>query len=180
MFSHLHNSLPIVSLLVGAAALLFGRRLFWLFVAAVGFWIGFHFTPQLLNHPPEWLTLAVSIGLGILGAILAFIVQKIAIAVTGFLVGGHIATALFAAFVATRAPSTTITFVIGGIIGAILLLTLFDWALILFSAIAGADLITSSLQVPPKGAAIIFLVLALIGVLVQAAMFARRGRSART
>lgn len=178
MFPHLNSSLPIVSLLVGALALLFGRRLFWLFVAAVGFWIGFRFTPQILNHPPEWLTLTVSIGLGILGAVLALIVQKIAIAIAGFLVGGQIATSLFATFVVTRAPSTTITFVIGGIIGALLLLMLFDWALIVFSAIAGADLITSSLQVPAKGAAVIFIALAIFGIFVQAAMFSRRRRTA--
>ena len=170
------QTLPIVSILIGALVLLFGRKLFWLFVAAVGFWIGFELTPQILHQPPEWLILAVALVLGILGAILALILQKIAIAVAGFLVGGHIATALVATFVATRAPSSTITFVIGGIIGALLLLMLFDWALIFFSAVAGAELIASNVQVPPKGAAIIFIALTIVGIFVQAAMFARHRR----
>ncbi len=176
-FPALNSSLPIVSILIGALMLLFGRRLFWLFVAGVGFWIGFHFTPALLHNPPEWLTLVVAIGLGIVGAILALILQKVAIAVAGFLVGGQAATALFATFVTTPPASTTITFVIGGIIGALLLLMLFDWALIFFSAIAGADLITANLHVPAKGAGIIFLVLAVAGIVVQAAMFSRRRRT---
>ncbi|HEY2800112.1 MAG TPA: DUF4203 domain-containing protein [Chthoniobacterales bacterium] len=170
------QTVPIVSILIGALVLLFGRRLFWLFVAAVGFWIGFELTPQLLHHPPEWLTLVVAIVLGVIGAVLAFVLQKVAIAIAGFIVGGHIATALMAAFVNTHAQYHGIAFVIGGIIGAILLLVLFDWALIFFSSIAGADLITSNLHVPPKGAAIIFIVLVIFGIFVQAAMFARRHR----
>ncbi|MGH7938209.1 MAG: hypothetical protein ACRD5Z_07550, partial [Bryobacteraceae bacterium] len=77
----------------------------------------------------------------------------------------------------THAQYHGIAFVVGGIIGAILLLVLFDWALIFFSAIAGAELITSNLHVPPKGAAIIFIVLVIFGIFVQAAMFARRRRA---
>jgi hypothetical protein len=167
----------IISILIGALVLLFGRRLFWLFVAGIGFWIGFEITPVLMQHPPEWLTLLVAIVLGVVGAILALLLQKIAIAVAGFLVGGHIATALMTAFVVSHANYSGIAFIVGGIIGAILLLVLFDWALIVFSAIAGADLITSHLHVPAKGAAIIFIALVIFGIAVQAAMFARRRRS---
>lgn len=174
------QAVPIVSILIGALVLLFGRRLFWLFVAAVGFWVGFQLTPQLLHHPPPWLTLAVAIGLGFLGAILALILQKIAIAIAGFFVGGHIATMLFATFVVTRAPASTVTFVIGGVIGALLLLMLFDWVLILFSAVAGADLITSNLHLTAKMAGYIFLGLVVVGVLAQAALSSRRGRTVRS
>jgi hypothetical protein len=173
---NMHQATPIIGIVIGALVLLFGRRLFWLFVAAIGFWIGFQLTPYLMQHPPEWLTLVVAVVLGIIGAVLALVLQKIAIAVAGFFVGGRIATTLMATFVTGYAHDHGIAFIIGGIIGAILLLVLFDWALILFSAIAGADLITSNLHVPPKGAAIIFIVLAIIGIFVQAAMFARRRR----
>ena len=33
-------SVPIIGVIVGAAILLFGRKLFWLFVAALGFAVG--------------------------------------------------------------------------------------------------------------------------------------------
>jgi uncharacterized protein DUF4203 len=168
------QTVPIVSILIGVLVLLFGRRLFWLFVAAIGFWIGFQITPTLLHQPPEWLTLVVAIVLGIVGAVLALLLQKIAIAIAGFLVGGKIATAIMSAFVVTHANHSGIVFIVGGIIGAILLLVLFDWALIVFSAVAGADLITSHLHVPANGAAIIFIALVIFGIFVQAAMFSRR------
>ena len=171
------QAVPIVSILIGAVLLLCGRRLFWLFVAAIGFWIGFQITPTLVQHPPEWLTLVVAVVLGILGAVLALVLQKIAIAVAGFLVGGKIATAIMAAFVATHAHHTGIVFVVGGIVGALLLLVLFDWALIVFSAVAGAELILDHLHVPTRGATIIFVALVIVGIVVQAAMFSRRRRS---
>jgi MFS family permease len=166
--------LPIISLIVGVLILLFGRRLFWLFVAAVGFAIGIELTPYLVQHPPPWLALAVALVLGLLGAVFALLLQKIAIGVAGFLVGGHIATALVAAFVTSHAQYSGLTFVIGGIVGALLLLALFDWALIIFSSIAGAELVASNLHLPPSGTAILFIALTIFGILVQSAMFARR------
>ncbi len=166
---------PVISLLLGAVLLLFGRRLFWLFVAAVGFAIGLEVVPYIVQHPPPWLALTAGIALGLLGAVLALLVQKIAIAVAGFLVGGHIATALMAAFVATHAQYSGLTFIIGGIIGALLLLALFGWALILFSSIAGAELIVSNLHIPASGSTILFIALTIVGVVVQAALLGRRG-----
>lgn len=165
---------PIISLLLGVVLLLFGRRLFWLFVAAVGFAIGLELVPYIVQHPPPWLALTVGIVLGLLGAVLALVVQKIAVAVAGFLVGGHIATSLMAAFVATHAQYSGLTFIIGGIVGALLLLALFGWALILFSSIAGAELIVSNLHIPPSGTAILFIGLTILGVIVQAALSGRR------
>jgi hypothetical protein len=167
-------ALPFASIAVGALILLFGRRLFWLFVAAVGFWIGFELTSYLVQHPPPWLALAVALVLGLIGAVLAFILQKVAIAIAGFLVGGHIATALLAAFVSVPPQQTWIAFVIGGILGAMLLLALFDWALIFFSAIAGAELIVRHVHLPSTGTTILFLGLTICGIIFQAALFGRR------
>jgi hypothetical protein len=51
---------------------------------------------------------------------------------------------------------------------------LFDWALIVVSSLIGAHLIQSAIVLPPSGSTIVFLGLAVIGVLVQAASL-RRG-----
>ena len=67
----------------------------------------------------------------------------------------------------------TIIFVIGGIVGAILMLVLFDWALIVVSSLIGAHLIQSAIVLPPSGSTILFLGLAVIGILVQAASLRR-------
>jgi len=169
--------LPLISALLGLALLFFGRKLFWLFVAALGFALGLHLAPHLSQNPPLWLSLLLSLGLGLVGVLLAILLQKLAIAIAGFLAGGSIAIALAAAFLANSAHYSAITFVIGGIVGAILLVALFDWALIIFSAIEGARLIVGGLHLPNTGTTIILIVLALFGIMVQASMFQRSRRA---
>ncbi len=164
-------SIPIISAIVGTAILLFGRKLFWLFVAALGFAVGLEVAAYFLHDPPLWATLTISLTLGFLGALLAFMVQKLAVAIAGFIAGGRLASALLVAFFADHAHYQEITFVIGGILGALLLLALFDWVLIFLSSIEGAHLIVTAITLPQTGAAILFAALVLIGLLVQGSMF---------
>jgi hypothetical protein len=169
----LELSAPIVGALIGAVILLFGRRIFWLCVAAVGFAAGIEIAPQLVHEPSPLLALTFALVLGFIGALLALFLQKIAIAIVGFLSGGKLALALAAAFVGNAAQYYWLTFIIGGIIGAILLIALFDWALIFISSIIGAYLIESVVKLPPTGITILFVVLVVIGVIVQAGALRR-------
>src|SRR6266498_4688539 len=164
----MHFSVAIVGALIGVVILLFGRKLFWLCVAAVGFAAGVEIAPHLVHEPSTLLALTVALVLGFIGALLALFLQKIAIAVAGFLTGGKLAVAIVAALFAQYAHSFGITFLIGGIIGALLLLALFDWALIVLSSVVGAHLIQSALTLPPSGSTILFVGLAAIGIIVQA------------
>jgi hypothetical protein len=167
-------SVPIISVAVGAVILLFGRKLFWLFVAALGFAVGLEIAARFMQTPPVWLTLLIAIALGVIGAFVAILLQKVAIAVAGFVAGGRIALALAAAFFVGHSPNTGIIFVLGGIVGAILLLALFDWALILLSSVEGAHLIRSSLPLPDTGGVVVFIGLVVLGIVVQASMFHAR------
>jgi len=170
----MHSSVTIVGVLIGIVILFFGRKLFWLCVAAVGFALGVEIAPHLVNEPSSVLALLVALALGVLGALLALFLQKIAIAVLGFLAGGKLASAIAAAFFVHYAQYSTIIFVVGGIIGAILLLAVFDWALIVVSSFIGAYLIQSAIVLPPIGSTIVFIGLAILGIVVQAASFRRR------
>jgi hypothetical protein len=167
---------PIVSAVIGVVILFFGRRLFWLCVAAIGFAAGVELAPLLLHEPTPLLALSIALVLGFIGALLAIFLQKIAIAVAGFLAGGKLAGAIAGAFLVQYAQYYLITFIIGGIIGALLLLMLFDWALIFLSAAVGAHLIQAAVVLPATGNAILFVILVVIGVLVQAGAL-RRSRA---
>lgn len=168
-------STPILGALVGLVILLFGRKLFWLCIAAVGFAAGVELAPRLVEQPSPVLALTLALVLGFVGALLALFLQKIAIAIAGFIAGGKLALALAAAFLGDAAQYYWLTFIIGGIVGALLLLLLFDWALIFLSSIVGAYLIQGVITLPPTGATILFLVLVVVGVLVQSGAM-RRGR----
>ena len=170
-------SIPIFSILIGVVILFFGRKLFWLCVAAIGFAAGVELAPHLVQDPSALLSLTIAVLLGIIGALLALFLQKIAIAVLGFLAGGKLAGAIAAAFFVHYAEHSTIIFVIGGVIGAILLLVLFDWALIVVSSLIGAHLIVyqSTIALPQSGSIILFIGLAVVGILVQVASLRRSG-----
>src|SRR6266478_7235549 len=173
-FDSMHYSVPVVGALIGIVILFFGRKLFWLCVAAVGFLAGIELAPHLVTEPSPLLELAVALVLGVLGALLAFLLQKIAVAVVGFLAGGKLASAIAAAFFVHYSQYSTIIFVVGGLIGAMLLLFLFDWALIVVSSFIGAHMIQNAIVLPSSGATIVFLGLAIVGMVVQAASL-RRG-----
>src|SRR5213080_1084969 len=166
-------SIPIFSILIGVVILFFGRKLFWLCVAAIGFAAGVELAPHLVQDPSALLSLTIALLLGIIGALLALFLQKIAIAVLGFLAGGKLAGAIAAAFFVHYAQYSTFIFLVGGIIGAILLLVLFDWALIVVSALIGAHLIQSAIVLPSSGSTIVFIALTIIGIVIQAASLRR-------
>ena len=168
-----HISAPIIGALVGVVILLFGRKLFWLCVAAIGFAAGVELAPHLVQQPSPLLELTFAFVLGFVGALLALFLQKIAIGIAGFLAGGKLGLALAAAFLGNAAELYWVTFIIGGIVGAIALLLLFDWALIFLSAIVGAYLIQGVTNLPPAGSTILFLALVVVGVLVQAGALRR-------
>jgi Domain of unknown function (DUF4203) len=172
-FPPTHFSVAIVGALIGVVILLFGRKLFWLCVAAVGFAAGVEIAPHLVNEPSPLLALTVALVLGLIGALLALFFQKIAIAILGFLAGGKLAGAIAAAFLVQYAQYSTVIFVVGGVIGAILLLFLFDWALIVVSSLIGAHLIQSTMLLPPSGSTIVSIGLVVIGILVQATSLRR-------
>lgn len=171
-------SVPTVGLLVGVALLLLGRKLFWLFVAAIGFALGAELAPQIIHQPAPLVTLVIAIGLGLIGALFAVLLQKFAIGVSGFLAGGWVAIRIYA-FFAGHLRNDQIVFIVGGILGAILFLALFDWALILFSSIAGARFIAGAIVLSQTSRSILFLVLIVIGIAVQSSMLSPARRSGR-
>jgi hypothetical protein len=170
-----NHPVPIFSVFIGAVILLFGRKLFWLCVAAVGFAAGVEIAPHLIREPSTLLALTFALVLGFIGALLALFLQKVAIAIAGFLAGGKLALAMATAFFVQLASHPGITFLVGGIIGALLLLIVFDWALIVLSSVVGAYLIQSAITLPTSGSTALFVVLAAIGMVVQVTSMRARG-----
>jgi hypothetical protein len=156
----------LISVLLGIALLVAGRRLFWLFVAALGFITGLQLA-SLFPQMSQTTALLIGLFLGVAFALLAIFLQRIAVGIAGFLAGGFILTTL-----ATRLGIGSDVFpwalyIIGGIIGVILVMVLFDWALIVFSSIAGAALILNSVSLQTTAGGLIFFLLVLTGIILQ-------------
>jgi MFS family permease len=180
----LHSDLhyPLAFLVVGLLLLLAGRRLFWLLVAVAGFVAGVEAVPYLLPHQGELFTLVVGLALGLLGALLAFFLQKIAIAIAGFAGGGYLAVIFFTPLLGAAAmnqPASWICFLVGGIIGALLMNFFFNWALMILSSLEGAHIILKQL-IPERHQYFVLLLagLAFVGIIIQASMYRRPARVA--
>jgi hypothetical protein len=159
-----------IRILVGIALLILGRKLFWLFVAAAGFIAGFNIATRFFSGLNEWTALAIAVVAALIGAVLAIFVQKIAIAIAGFLMGGFFTFELLRGLAAVPEPWSWVAYLVGGVIAAILVVALFDWALIILSSVAGALLITQGLTISPSMSPLLTLGLVIVGIIIQAAL----------
>jgi len=157
-----------LNVIIGMLLLFIGRRLFWLFVACVGFASGYHCAQQIWGIHSPVLVLILSIGVGALGAIIAIFFQKAAIVVAGFAAGGYVVLSLFDQFAGLPAQMVWLPYIIGGIIGAIILFFIFDWALIFLSTLTGATLIVQMAAFSPWVEVALFLALVTVGMVFQA------------
>jgi len=158
--------MAILNVLIGAALLLFGRKAFWLFVAGAGFVAGLSLANRLLQGP-EWVGMIIGLGIGLLAALFAVFVQRFAISLAGFLVGGYIALQILPVLSLEGGWATWLAFIIGGVIGVILVGAFLDWALISLSSLAGASLVTGALNLSGGPGLVVFVILIVIGVLYQ-------------
>jgi len=168
----------VVKILIGIVLLLWGRKVFWLFVAGIGFVVAMDLVTRLLTGPQaETITLiALVAGLvaGVIGALLAIFLQRVAVGVAGFLAGGYIVLSFLEIVGAGEmtALSWVLAFV-GGIIGLVLALVLLEWALIVLSSLSGAGLIAQSAGLNRSLAVLLFVVALIIGIVVQGRMLSR-------
>jgi hypothetical protein len=167
---------PIVAVLVGVVLLLFGRRLFWLFVGVIGFVAGWTFALSAWTHVSPGARLILAVLAGLVGLVLALVAQKIAVALAGFFLGAYGLAHVLGWQLGTQQPAHLAVLVIAGVLAAFLALALFDYALIFYSSIAGAHLIVGHVPLHVSGdeRLLLLVVLAVIGIVVQASLLRSR------
>jgi hypothetical protein len=166
---------PLLNIVLGIILLTTGKKLYWLLVAVVGFFIGLALATQFIQLDPPWLIYIVALGAGIIGAVLGIFVQRLAIALVGFVVGGYGSIYLSGLLGIKAEPFNWMAFLIGGIIGLLLVASLLDWALYIISAWAGATLVTRTLTdgvgLNENLGLVLFFVLFVAGIIIQAGIF---------
>lgn len=165
-------------IIAGLVLLILGRQLFWVFVAVLGFVMGMDLATQLIPDAGDLTVLSVALIAGILGAGLAYFFYQVAIAAAGFLAGGRIGVDLVAALMPSSQQATWLAFIVAGVIGAVLLLLVFDWALIVISSLLGASFLVQEIPTPASMSGLLFIILVIGGIAVQAQMMRRRSPAA--
>lgn len=164
-------SSTVVDILIGLVMLTFGRKLFWLFVGCLGFVVGFHYAPYVWQVQSSLVLLILAAMTGVIGAVLALFFQKVAIGLAGFAGGGYIALNLMNLFGVRLEQIIWLPYLIGGIIGALLLFFIFDWALIFVSSLTGATIIIQAVNLAPGIELIVYFALFIAGILIQTALY---------
>jgi len=166
--------LTTAKIILGVILLVLGRKLFWFFVGVIGFLTGVLLANHYLHDQPEFVILAIALVAGVLGALLAGLVERVSIEVVGFLGGGYIALDLLALFKLGNGQFSWLPFLVGGLIGALLVAVLLDWALILLSSLEGALIITQGIHLSSAATNLVFVILLLVGIVIQAVTLTRR------
>ena len=160
--------MPIINIIGGALLLALGRKIFWLFVAATGFYAGLELATRYLNIHPESTALLIALAVGLLGALLAYFFQRLVIGAAGFLAGAFIASRLVS-YLGTQVRGWEwLVLLIGGFIGISLMYAIFEWALIILSSLAGAVLIVDGLKLASLVGILVGLFLFILGLVFQA------------
>ena len=154
-----------VQVILGLVILLFGRKLFWLFVGILGFLAGSQLAAIWLAGYPAWAVLATSLLLGLGGALLAVFFERLAFALAGFYCGVFLVAGL--AMETGLFPQSALLLLAGGLVGAVLAALVMDWALAALSALAGAGAVVMALPLTPVLKAVLWLGLALAGYFFQ-------------
>ena len=164
----------IIYLVIGVIILTSGRKLFWLFTACMGFIIGFEYGGNITGIQNQLGILLVAFFTGVAGALLAIFFQGVAVCTAGFLVGGFAGINFLQLTGYFSHQYFWHSFILGGIIGLILMIMIFDYALIFFSSIAGAFMIVHAIYLVPPVKTLVFLVLAMAGAVFQARVHPRK------
>ena len=151
-----------------------GRRLYWLFLGGIGFVFGYDIAKQIIHGQPQTVIFVIALCAGVAGAMLAVMFQKFAVLLGGFLAGGYLFVALLKEYGGGIGHYHWLLFILGGVIGAVLMKVLFRWTLIVLSSFLGADLIVRSFHFGTQLTGLLFILLFLLGIAVQGGLLGRK------
>ena len=161
---------------IGGILLFLGRELNFLFAGAMAALIGYRLTPILPPQWPAWSDAAFMITLAVIAAIIVLINERLGYFLSGFLAGGFFLTEYYAPGVF---GIPWLPFVVGGVIGALILGLLTEWALILVSAGIGAAYVLNLFRLDPTAEILIGSGLFIVGALTQVIIMQAQKHSER-
>jgi hypothetical protein len=160
---------------IGFAMLVMGRQIFWIFIAGLGFALGLIFGEELLSEQSQYMILFISAIIGIVGALLAYTLQRFAAGIGGFITGWYLAYIFIDYFININLGSqfNIVAPILVGFICGALIIRYFDWGVIIASSIAGSAIIVSGMRLAKNTELILLIMLAAIGITIQAIWFSQ-------
>ena len=169
-------SLSLIRGIAGAMILFLGRELSFLFSAAMAAFLGARLTPLLPSTWPSWSATAFVITLAVLAAILTAMNESAGFYVSGFLIGGYAFTEYFAP---NSLSIPLLPFIVGSVLGAVIIGLLTDWSMIIVSTFIGTYLIYGILPWFGTARTLASAGIFIVGALAQVVIFQMQKHSDR-
>jgi hypothetical protein len=166
----------IVRGIIGGILLFLGRELNFIFAGAMAGLLAYRLTPLLPPTWPAWSDAAFMITLGLIAAILVLVNERFGYFLSGFLAGGFFLVEYYAPNLLTV---PWLPFLVGGVIGSLVLGLLTEWALILVSAAIGASYLLNLFVMDPTAEILVGAGLFIIGALTQVIIMQSQKQSER-
>ena len=170
-FSSDYPALLILTTMIGLAVLVMGRQIFWIFIAGLGFALELLISTQFYDAQFEWEVLLISTVVAVVGAILAYTVQRFAAGLAGFATGWFLTIVVLSYFNLNLGQIESLIPYIVGIISGILLIFFFDWGVIIASSLAGSAIIVSGMSLAGNAELALLLMFSVVGIVIQAIWF---------
>ncbi len=165
-------------LFIAAGILLtcFGRRLVYLVFILIGFGLGYLAVQIVMpeNTVAETTQIVISVIMGVIFAVAALWFKKFTLGILGFLsLGAALVFGLRTSLNETLSLSTTLlAFLSGGVLGAILIAAVYDWALVFLSAYGGSVLVLRGtgqfIELGRDISLAVLILITILGVVIQA------------
>jgi hypothetical protein len=161
---------------IGGILLFLGRELNFLFAGAMAALIGLRLTPLLPPQWPQWSDYAFMGGLALIAAAITIINERVGYFLTGFLAGGLFLVEYFVPGLLTLPLPL---FIIGGVIGSLVIGLFTEWALMIVSCLVGAYYVTNLFTLSPTAKTLVGSGLFIIGAVTQAILMRMQKSSDR-
>ena len=168
---------PWLWVVAGLLLLVLGRQLYTALLGLLGFFVSYGLLSDVATLPSD-MRLIVSVGIGVVSALLAFVVRKVAVAVAGAMLGAGAALWASGFYGLKVEVLWWVVAAAAALLGAWLLRQVFETALIVVSSFIGALLIVGAVGLDGIPAHAAVAVLIVVGVAFQ--MRRRRGDERRT
>ncbi len=156
---------------LGLALLAGGRKLYWLALGAIGFFGAIWFARHLPDLGAPSLGLGIGFLIGVLGAGLAILAQRMAIGLGGFVIGGAVVywSAAWLTVPTGWHPGPWMwAIAIGGaMLGTLFAAVMFEAALLALTSLCGALMVAKASHLGPPHESWLFLILLCAGVITQ-------------
>ena len=156
--------MDLFNILIGTLLIGWGRKLFWLFVAWLGFMFAFQLAGEVLGPSSDPVVLVVALIIGFAGAMAAIFLEKLAIGIAGAMAGGYLCMQLASVY---WADQMLLAALIGCILGMVLMYALFEGALIFLSSLVGASMVSESLGLGGVLETLLLIFLTIAGISIQ-------------